>query len=300
MTEPHTYSPFSMSLLEKLPGYLSTLTNALEQESTFGAHDKLLLRTYLGEARIGLELIAPHLQPGQKVLEIGSGIGALGSFLAFRGVDITGIEPSGDGFGKMAMFANWISAQISQQSSFSSLDRRCEDLNVDDNGTFDLIFSVHVLEHIQALDAAFAGMVKVLKPEGMMAHICPNYNFPYEPHFTMPVLFWSPRLTHFIYKARIKEDPNLWASLNFVGTRRIKSLAKEHTLKTEFQKGIMASYFTRLLEDPVFTERHNGFAAKMATLLANSPLIKLFAKAPPEITSPMSFTLRWPAKNPRE
>ncbi len=50
------------------------------------------------------------------------------------------------------------------------------------SGTFDLILSHEVIEHVQDDRAAISEMVRVLKPSGRIVIFCPNRGYPFETH----------------------------------------------------------------------------------------------------------------------
>lgn len=50
------------------------------------------------------------------------------------------------------------------------------------SGTFDLILSHEVIEHVQDDRAAICEMVRLLKPGGRIALFCPNRGYPFETH----------------------------------------------------------------------------------------------------------------------
>ena len=50
------------------------------------------------------------------------------------------------------------------------------------SGTFDLILSHEVIEHVQDDRAAISEMVRILKPGGRAVIFCPNRGYPYETH----------------------------------------------------------------------------------------------------------------------
>ena len=50
------------------------------------------------------------------------------------------------------------------------------------SGTFDLILSHEVIEHVQDDRAAIQEMIRVLKPGGRAVIFCPNRGYPYETH----------------------------------------------------------------------------------------------------------------------
>ncbi|MEE2565167.1 class I SAM-dependent methyltransferase [Hyphobacterium marinum] len=254
-------------------------------------HDAL--QTYLGESRIGHDLIAPVIEPGLRVLEVGSGIGALGHYLASRGIDIRGIEPAESGFDRMSRLAERVSAAAGT-TGFSASARSAEDLDPDTDGSFDLIYSVHVLEHLPDPEAALAAMNGVLKPGGTMVHLCPNYRFAYDPHFAIPIPFWSPALTRAIFARRIEAHREVWDGLNFIGAGRLARIARTEGLSVRFHPGVMAATFARLNNDPVFRARHDGLAGRLAGWTAKGPFAGWLRAIPPQWASPMAVTLSKP------
>lgn len=50
------------------------------------------------------------------------------------------------------------------------------------SGTFDLILSHEVIEHVQDDRAAICEMVRTLKPSGRVVIFCPNRGYPFETH----------------------------------------------------------------------------------------------------------------------
>lgn len=95
---------------------------------------------------------------GNRVLEVGCGQGHLTKRLADRGIDITGID------------ANPNAPEVAESDRV--LYMRAEALEFEDE-SFDIILSVHAIEHIPPLSQALAEMARVLKPAGQALHIYP-------------------------------------------------------------------------------------------------------------------------------
>ena len=51
-----------------------------------------------------------------------------------------------------------------------------------DDDSMDYIVSFQVLEHVISLNDVLKEARRVLKPDGLMYHVCPNYNSFYEGH----------------------------------------------------------------------------------------------------------------------
>ncbi|MEM0987900.1 MAG: class I SAM-dependent methyltransferase [Pseudomonadota bacterium] len=252
---------------------------------------KAYLETYLNEALVGLDLIAPTIDgETPRILEIGSGVGILTAFLSSAGYDITGIEPgAAAGFD----FMGRLGAALSDQEESAILPIGAEALTPEDHGRFDLIFSVNVVEHVQSLDSAMAALARVLAPGGTMIHLCPNYAFPYEPHLGIPLIPFAPQATRHIARARIRRQQRVWDSVNFVTAGRIARLAAANGMAVRFRGGVMAAFLDRLRTDPVFRARQPGPIAGMVRIPG---LVTALAGAmrliPPRLASPMVFTLK--------
>ncbi len=58
--------------------------------------------------------------------------------------------------------------------------------------SFDFVVSFQVLEHVSSTEDIIRECLRVLKPGGIMYHICPNYHSFYEGHYN---ILWLPFLT---------------------------------------------------------------------------------------------------------
>ncbi len=73
------------------------------------------------------------------------------------------------------------------------------------SGTFDLILSHEVIEHVQNDRAAICEMARVLKPGGRMVIFCPNRGYPFETHG----IYWRGKY-HFGNKLFVNYLPPIW------------------------------------------------------------------------------------------
>jgi len=106
---------------------------------------------------------------GKRVLDVGCGGGILAESLAAEGAKVTGIDPS-----EMSLA---VAREHAAQSGLT-VDYRlatAESL-VSGNfaGHFDLVFATDVLEHVEDLDSAIAGMSHVLAPGGGLGFVTHN------------------------------------------------------------------------------------------------------------------------------
>ena len=256
-----------------------------------------LLRTYLNEIPVALELLGPVISGTDlRILEAGSGTGAVAVCLAALGYDITGIEPGGPGFEDLVFLQEIVSAAASDLRSSSSYPAGVEilTLGVDDldpaiHGRFDVVFSANVLEHVPDPISALERMQSVLAEGGVQRHVCPNYAFPYEPHFFLPLVPFVPSLTKALLPRRIAET-GLWESLNFVTAREVRRWARRASAEVWFDRGVLAEAVERFLADPVFAERHSGLSS-VVRVLERLGVVPLLRRLPAGTVSPMRFTI---------
>jgi 2-polyprenyl-6-hydroxyphenyl methylase/3-demethylubiquinone-9 3-methyltransferase len=106
---------------------------------------------------------------GKRVLDVGCGGGILAETLAAEGATVTGIDPS-----KKSLAA----AQEHARRSGLAIDYRrgtAEDLSgAGLEGTFDLVFAVDVLEHVDDLERTLTGIAGVLAPGGGLGFLTHN------------------------------------------------------------------------------------------------------------------------------
>jgi hypothetical protein len=129
----------------------------------------------------------------------------------------------------------------------------------------------------------------MLSTSGLMIHCCPNYTVPFEPHYNLPLIPVCPAYTAFLrpgLRAR-----GLWQGLNFITVKRVARLCARHGLQAEFAKGMSARAFERILADPLFSSRKQGFAG-LAAMLQKTGLLRLLRILPPSLDTPMQFTAK--------
>lgn len=144
-----------------------------------------LFLTYQNEAlaaRKFLESSLIELDVESEILEIGGGILALAIQLASEGFKVTTIEPVGEGFSSISFMMD-IFSEISKTEnlSFNLKKSPIEECIFDHK--FDFIFSINVMEHLKNPYSILIQLVELLKQRANYRFFCPNYDFPYEPHF---------------------------------------------------------------------------------------------------------------------
>lgn len=234
------------------------------------------------------------------MLEVGGGIGAVAACLAHLGFEVVAIEPGGLGFEDMLTLQKSVEVALEglpePSGSYAIRPIGVEDLDPDVHGLFSVVFSANVLEHVDNPALALDRMQAVLADGGVQTHVCPNYAFPYEPHFFVPLLPLRPAATRRLLPRSTTETP-LWSSLNFVTARQVRRWARSAGVDVLFAPGVLAEALDRFMSDAVFAERHRGLGT-VVRLLRRLGLVRLVRRIPAGLSSPMRFTVRKPSGAP--
>ncbi len=99
-----------------------------------------------------------YFTAGTRVLELGGGSGFQASLIAARGAEVTSID---------------VALPVDQRKFFPVQLYDGQTIPFPD-GTFDIVFSSNVLEHVANLDGMMKEMHRVLKPGGLAIHILPT------------------------------------------------------------------------------------------------------------------------------
>ncbi len=132
------------------------------------------------------------------------------------------------------------------------------------NHKFDFIFSINVMEHLQNPYAVLLQMVSTLKNGGTYRFFCPNYDFPYEPHFGKWIFSRKNDAFHlkpvFATEARIDliDSKGLYLSINFITRRKINSYLRKHNLYFQSNRNAFYEVLVRSLADSGLQERHRS------------------------------------------
>jgi len=215
---------------------------------------------WIDEANFALKHICPYLSAldeGCRVLEVGSGAGVLLNELSriYGKLKVTGIEPLGDGFSSLTQYHEKLIGP-----DLDLFSGGFEDFS--DERKFDFIFLVNVFEHLQDW-RRFLKFVKANLGEGGTCLIlCPNYGFPFEPHFSIPIIV-NKRLTSAVFRSYIErcERENdclgLWSSLNFVRWSQVNTECRRLKLAVQYRTEITKEFVDRLNEDAAFSQRQS-------------------------------------------
>lgn len=136
------------------------------------------------EARAGhfWSYLAPYSWEGKNVIDIGSGTGWTYPYLREAGVAwVVGIEPAPDN----------VAASHALHPDFPVAQTRLEQLPDDIESDFDIALAVMSFGHMPDLDVAFKKMAKLVKDNGEIVLVVPDYEY-----FTRPRYDYSVVVTH--------------------------------------------------------------------------------------------------------
>tara|TARA_B100000686_G_C16160544_1_gene651288 strand:- start:180 stop:626 length:447 start_codon:yes stop_codon:yes gene_type:complete len=108
----------------------------------------------------------------------------------------------------------------------------------------------------------------LLKENGMNVIFCPNYDFPYEPHFVLPIII-NKKITQFFFNKKIKKSEiktneiGLWKGLHLTGKREIKKFLIKKKYNYVFDYSIKDRMIERILNDQEL-RRRQGVGGKIA------------------------------------
>lgn len=267
-----------------------------------GARDPGLLPLFdvmAGEARFARQWLDNDLHAlpaGAALLEVGGGVFILSCQLAREGFAVTTIEPTGAGFGALGALGDAVLVLAGRDGPVPRVLRaRAEDF--DAGGRYPFAFSVNVMEHVDSPEAVLARVAAALEPAGSYRFLCPNYLFPYEPHFNMATL-GSKGLTGWVMRRRIQanrrmEDPaGVWRSLNWITVPRVRRSAARQGLAVHFETATLAGMLERALDDPLFAARRSPWMTAGVGLLRRTGLLRLARHLPASVQPVMDVRVR--------
>ena len=201
----------------------------------------------------------------KSVLEVGCGTGILISELKerFPEIKFTGLDPNESGFHD---YKNISKKVIHEEKSINIINSSIEAYTT--NETYDLIFSFNVFEHVKNQNEYLETTYNLLSQEGKSIIFAPNYDFPYEPHFILPIII-NKKLTKKLFDKKIATHENktkefgLWEGLNLNGKSSIEMFLIKNNYDYIFDLDIKDRMIKRIFDDKYFKKRQ-GVAAKLA------------------------------------
>lgn len=175
---------------------------------------------------------------GKKILEVGSGYGTnLVTWIKCFGLDVTGVEPGGEGFSETIKVSKLL-CEANGISSDKIVVSNGETIPFSDN-SFDIVYSANVLEHTADPVKVLMESIRVLKPSGLLYFEMPNFFCCFEGHY---FVFMPPNIFKGFLPWWIKNicgrDPSfartLHTEINPVWLRRvIRRFSADYPVKIE-------------------------------------------------------------------
>ncbi len=237
-----------------------------------------LFFTYQNEAIAARKLLdssLKELNSGARILEVGGGILALAVQLASEGFTVTTVEPVGEGFTGISFIMD-VFMEIAKDENlvFDVIQSPIEDCEFDKN--FDFIFSVNVMEHLKDPYAVILQVLRILEKDGEYRFVCPNYDFPYEPHFGKflyhrrggSFVLSKDKASHHSYN----DSDGLYHSINWITTKKVREFSKERNFEIKFNRHALRDLLVRAFNDGFIRNRH----PLLASLLKPIAFLRIF------------------------
>ena len=191
------------------------------------------------ERRLGMIARAAGWRLGGRVLDNGCGIGMYVERLAAWGGEVTGLEFDPERARLAAARSPRVLNAAGERLPFSS-------------GTFDLVLSHEVLEHVQDDRTAMLEMVRVLKAGGRAVIFAPNRGYPFETHG----IYWAG-------KYRFGNKP----FVNYLPRRWRNQLAPHvRAYSTEDLEGLFMALPVRTVEQTILFGAYDNLIARFGHL----------------------------------
>jgi SAM-dependent methyltransferase len=129
------------------------------------------------------KLLEPFARSGDRVFEVGAGLGCTVKAFQLAGYDASGVEPG-------AAFSDFAREQLQSPVATGQL----EEMPL--QPTYDLILLVHVIEHFQSPRRSLQFIHGLLRPDGQLYVECPNVA---APHAAPHKLFHFAHIYNFTY-----------------------------------------------------------------------------------------------------
>jgi len=212
-------------------------------------------------ARLMLEKNLADLDLNSTILEVGGGTMALSIQLLSEGYKITSVEPLGKGFSEISFLMNvYLEVARAENICLTIIPKPIESLTF--NQAFDFVFSINVMEHLTDPYGVLIQINEMLRQNGEFRFVCPNYDFPYEPHFGK-FLFIRKKRAFFLPKRIAKssrltgiEADDLYSSINFITFKKLSRILNKNKAQFRANRHALYDIYIRSLKDSQLQVRH--------------------------------------------
>ena len=241
-------------------------------------HEESYCEDRINEVLFGYSELKSTLDSNKigSVLEIGTGTGMLLSELklAYPEIDMFGLEPHVDDHSKFEKIYRELDTK-----KIKIFNEKIEDFKTDIK--FDLIFSINVIEHVNDYENFIVKAHRFLKKNGKIIILCPNYDFPYESHYAIPIII-NKNITKKIFNSYIKfvdkkqNHIGRWENLNFISKKKLIKFLQNKNVKFFFDNKISDRMLQRIFYDKGLQQRQGilmSIVAKIGKLLLLEKII---------------------------
>ena len=181
--------------------------------------------------------------------------------MASEGFKVTSVEPVGEGFtGISFIMDTFLEIARKEDLFFTLIKSPIEDCKF--NHIFDFIYSINVMEHLKDPYSVLLQMMTNLRKGGKYRFFCPNYDFPYEPHFGKWMFLRKNNAFH-LQERRANslliprhETLGLYRSLNFITLKKIKRSLKGKPIRLLANPNSLYEMTIRSIHDSELKKRH--------------------------------------------
>jgi ubiquinone/menaquinone biosynthesis C-methylase UbiE len=184
------------------------------------AHDVLNPRKVVEKLEI-LQRFTGSLH-GATLLEVGSGYGVFVAVTRLNyGIYSFGLEPGGVGYDSSLVISRRLLRRcgLSPRIIIEGVGE-CMPIRSD---YFDVVYSTHVLEHVQDPVQVLRESIRVLRPGGIGQIVVPNYGSFWDGHYGM---FWPPYISHRTARFIVRiagRDPAFVDTLQLITLSQLRS-----------------------------------------------------------------------------
>ncbi len=248
--------------------------------------------TAVNQAKFGLSRIMPVLgrPTGSdfQVLEVGAGSMLLSAYLASVGLRVTALEPLTPDFSWFQALQTEVLAYCSREGiKFERVESMAEEYVTP--GRYDLIFTIHVLEHMRDPLHALENMYQSLKEPGVLLAVCPNYDVPFEPHLGIFLVGLSKSLNSRLYARRVAAKSKVWDGLYFIRYSRLRRYLDEKRIRYSFNRCMVRDMFQQLGKDEFLYARMPSFVRWSYRILQSAGVINFLSLLPLRMQTPMEL-----------
>ena len=141
------------------------------------------------------------------VLELGCGYGGLAVAMAISSARVHAIDPLPENEGpNYVAVARMRAARLNVARRVNYVQGYGEHLPYQ-SASFDLVTTTSVLEHVADVRRVVTEVWRVLKAGGIWYNCCPNYLFPWEPHYHIPYIPFMPKM---LFRAYVRVYLGWW------------------------------------------------------------------------------------------